>query len=136
MSTLTSDAGKQVQGRASLWKSDALRGALVGLIPLSLLVIMIIIALTLGILIREAFTAAGFFTQQQATLITLIIALALAVVVYVVAIWRTLRRVAVWQKDAAGWRKARAALWTLGITALIVLMPVILALVLPQHPAP
>jgi hypothetical protein len=52
-----------------------------------------------------------------------------------VAIWLTMRHVALWQQEAAE-LQARATLWALVITALIVMLPVVLAVVVPQHPAP
>jgi hypothetical protein len=108
------------------------RGVLLGLIPLALLLALIIAALLLTALTRQLTAASGFFTQQQVSLIVLIAGLGLAAVVYSVALVLTLRRVASWQPGNQG----RAALLVLGITALIVVLPVLLAIVLPQAPAP
>jgi len=136
MSTLSSDESQgQVQTLPSNVGSDALRGALVGLIPLGLLVVLIVIALAVAAFARQLSAAAGFFAQQQAALSVLVAGLALALIVYAVAIVRIMRRVALWQQ-MGGAVRARAALWALGITALIVILPLLLALVLPQHPAP
>jgi hypothetical protein len=109
------------------------RGVLLGLIPLALLLALVIAALLLTALTRQLTAASGFFTQQQVSLIVLIAGLALAAVVYSVALVLTLRRVASWQQPSS---QARAALLVLGITALIVVLPVLLAIVLPQAPAP
>lgn len=108
------------------------RGVLLGLIPLALLLALVIAALLLTALTRQLTAASGFFTQQQVSLIVLIAGLGLAAVVYSVALVLTLRRVASWQPGT----QARAALLALGITALIVVSPVLLAIVLPQTPAP
>ena len=125
----------QAQDRPTLWENDILRGTLRGLVALGLLVVIVVIALALTALMRQLVAGSGFFAQQQAAVITLIVGLLLAIVVYGVAIFFTLRRVATWQQIGAA-AQARAALWALGITAFIVVLPVLLAIVLPQHPAP
>src|SRR6266571_2242883 len=117
------------------YKSSTLRGVLVGLIPLGLLLLIVAISVLLTALARQLVVQSGFFAQQQASLIMLIVGLVVALVVYVVAIVRTLRWVKVWQRGGAG-GQARAALLALGFSALVVLLPVVLAIVLPQHPAP
>ena len=111
------------------------RGLLVGLIPLGLLAAIVGITVPLTALARQLNEGAGFFAQQQAAMIVLIVGLGLSIAVFAVAIWRVLRRVAVWQQSGA-MAKANAALWALSATALLVVLPVVLALVLPQHPAP
>ena len=139
MSTTSSESDEPVsvptRGFTSLWENDTLRGAFRGLVPLGLLVVVVVSALALTALMRQLVAGSGFFTQQQASVITLIVGLGLAIVVYGVAIFFTLRRVAIWQQTGAA-AQARAALWALGFTAFIVLLPVLLAIVLPQHPAP
>ncbi len=120
-----------VAGRmAGVW-----RGLLVGLIPLGLLAAVVGIALLLTALARQMFEGSGFFAQQQAALIVLIVGLLLAIAVFAVAAWRVFRRVAAWQQSGAR-AQASAALWALSVTALLVVLPVVLALLLPQHPAP
>jgi hypothetical protein len=109
------------------------RGVLLGLIPLALLLALVLAALLLTALTRQLTAASGFLTQQQVSLIVLIAGLGLAAVVYSVALVLTVRRVASWQP---GGTQARAALLALGITALIVVSPVLLVIVLPQTPAP
>ena len=116
-------------------KSSIWRGALVGLIPLGLLAGIVVITLLVTALARQLVAGSGFFVQQQTALITLIVGLVLAIVVYAVAIWRVLRHVKSWQKDGII-TQANAALWALTVTALITVMPVVLAIILPQHPAP
>ena len=115
-------------------KGSVLRGILVGLIPLGLLLLVVAMSVFLTALARQLVASAGFFAQQQASIIVLIAGLVVALVVYVVAIVRTLRWVKVWQRGGAG-DQARATLLALGCTALVVLLPVVLAIVLPQHPA-
>lgn len=116
-------------------KSSGWRGVLVGLIPLGLLASIVAITLLVTTLARQLVAGSGFFAQQQTALIALIVGLVLAIVVYTVAIWRVLRRVKSWQRDGIT-TQANAALWALTATALITVLPVLLALILPQHPAP
>ena len=115
-------------------EGSVLRGILVGLIPLGLLLLIVAISVLLTALARQLVASSGFFAQQQAAVIVLIAGLVLALVVYVVAIVRMLRRVKAWQKGGE-LGQARAALIALGVTALVVLLPVVLAIVLPQNPA-
>jgi len=116
-------------------KGSAVRGALFGLIPLGLVAGVVLITVVVTALARELVADAGFFVQQQTTLITLIVGLVLAVAVFALAVWRVMRRVAAWQQSG-GAVQAKAALWVLGVTALVIVVPVLLALLLPQHPFP
>jgi ABC-type nickel/cobalt efflux system permease component RcnA len=111
------------------------RGVLIGLIPLGLLIVLVTVTVLLTTLARLLLASAGFFVQQQAAVIVLIVGLILTIAVFAVAIWRVLRQVAVWQQDGVI-VQANATLWALGVTALVVVVPVLLALLLPQHPAP
>lgn len=122
----------------SLWlphKDSALLGVLVGLIPLGFLLLVGAATVLLTALVRQLVVSSGFFAQQRASLIVLIAGLVVALVVYIIAIVRTMRSVKVWQREGAG-GQARAALLALGFTALVVLLPVVLVIVLPQSPAP
>ena len=123
------------QTQSSSSGNNAWRGLLIGFVPLALLVVIVVIALAVTALIRQFFASSGFFVEQQAVLITLITGLIIALVIFVVSIVLTLRRVAAWQKIGAK-KPSNAALWALGITTLIVFLPVLLAIVLPQSPAP
>ena len=116
-------------------KGSAMRGVLIGLIPLGLLAGVVLIAVVVTALARELTAGGGFYMQQQAALITLIVGLVLAIVVFAIACWRVLRQVATWQKTGVA-VQATAALWALGATALIITLPILLALLLPQYPAP
>lgn len=114
---------------------SAVRGALIGLGPLGLLAGFVALAVVLTALARALVADAGFFAQQQAALSTLIAGLVLAILIFAIAVWRVLRRVAAWQQAGAA-VQASAALWALGTTALVIVIPILLALLLPQHPAP
>lgn len=119
-----------IEPKGSIW-----HGALVGLIPLGLLAGIVAITLLVTALARQLVAGSGFFVQQQTALIALIVGLVLVIVVYAVAIWRVLWHVKIWQRDGTT-TQANAALWALTATALIMVLPVLLALILPQHPAP
>jgi hypothetical protein len=116
-------------------KDGAMHGVLIGLIPLGLLAGLVLIAVVATALARELTAGGGFYVQQQAALINLIVGLVLAIVVFAIACWRVLHRVALGQKAGAV-VQAAATLWTLGFTALVIISPILLALLLPQHPAP
>src|SRR5712692_1982309 len=121
-----------MQSRSPALARGVWRGILIGLIPLELLISMVIITVLLTAFARPLFASAGFFAQQQAEVIVLIVGLILTIAVFAVAIWRVLRRVAVWQQDGVI-VQANATLWALGVTALVVVVPILLALLLPQH---
>lgn len=115
--------------------SEIRTGIFIGLIPLVLLVILLALAFALTAIVRQTSFADGFFVWRQNALITLLVGLGVAVVVYIVALVRIMRRVAMWQRNDMMTRST-TTLWTLSITALLVLLPVILAVVIPQTPAP
>jgi hypothetical protein len=119
----------------SLLTGGAWRGVLISLVPLGLLLGLVAVTLLLTVLSRSLAAGAGFAVQQSAAVITLITGLILAIAVFAVAIRRVLRRVAIWQQGGVI-TQASATLWALGLTGLVVLGPVLLALLLPQHPAP
>ncbi len=120
---------------SSQYKGSSFRGFLIGLIPLFLLLVIVSVTFLLTAIARQLVASSGFFAQQQVALIVLIAGLVVALAVYIIAIVRTMRRLKAWQQRGAS-GQAHAALLALGFTALVVLLPVILAIVLPQSPAP
>ncbi len=116
-------------------KGRVLHGVLIGLIPLGLLAGVVLLAVIATAIARGLTASGGFYVQQEAALITLIVGLVLAIVVFAIACWRVLHRVGLWQKAGAA-VQAAATLWTLGFTALVIISPILLAIVLPQHPFP
>ena len=119
----------------SLLRGSAWRGVLIGLEPLGFLLGMVAVTLLLTVLSRSLAVGAGFAVQQSAALMSLIAGLILTIVVFAVAIRTVLRRVAIWQQGGVI-TQASATLWSLGLTGLVVVGPVLLALLLPQNPAP
>jgi hypothetical protein len=122
-------------GQRQTQSPSALRGALIGLIPLLLLAIIVIVTLLITTLARQWVASSGFFMQQQAALIVLIAGFILTILAFAIATWRVSEQIKDWQRDGLA-MPVRAALWVLGITALVVVLPLVLALVLPQNPAP
>lgn len=116
-------------------EGSALRGVVNGLIPLGLLLLVVAITVLLTALARQLLASSGFFVQQQVSVIVLVAGLVVALGVYIIAIVRTMRNITSWQRSGAA-GQARAALFALGCTALVVLLPVVLAIVLTQNPAP
>lgn len=111
------------------------RGALVGGAPIALLVVIVGAALLISMFARMLTASGGFFAQQQATLIVLVVGCVLAALGYISAIiwaWRWQRR----QYLAGAIASTQGALMSFVLTSLLMLLPVILAAVLPPHPAP
>jgi hypothetical protein len=108
---------------------------MVGLTPLVLAAVVMAVAVALTTLVRLLTRGLGFSAEQPAVIITLSIGLVVATAAYVIASRRALRKVAAWQREGSS-AQATAALWALAFTAVVVLVPVLLAVVLPQHPAP
>lgn len=77
----------------------------------------------------------GFLTWRWITLAIWAAGWVIGAVVYIAATRRALQVARAWQ-SAGNLRQATATHWTLLIAALLLLTPVILALALPQHPAP
>jgi hypothetical protein len=107
---------------------------MIGLLPLGLLAVLLAMMVALAAGVRQLTAAQGFFAQQQTVIIVLVGGLLLAVAVYAGVLVYALRRVAGWQREGAV-HQATGAMWALGITVLLVLLPLVLAALLPQHPA-
>lgn len=111
------------------------RGALVGGVPIALLAVIVGAALLISTFARMLTASGGFFAQQQATLIVLVVGSVLAALGYISALiwaWRWQRR----QYLAGAIASTKGALMSFALTSLLMLLPLILAIVLPPHPAP
>ena len=104
---------------------------ILALILVPLLLLAGIGAGTLGLItLVRAWTAGdAFFVQQLYLLLVVSMGLILAVVIYTITIIRTLRKIRAWHKLNQT-KKAHAATWGLGFTALMVSLPLLLALFL------
>ena len=100
-----------------------------------MLVVISVVALTLAALVRQFIGASAFMLQQQVVLIILVCGLALNPGAITLAVIFVMRCVAAWQHDGYA-ERARVTLWMLGMSAMVILLPVLLAFVFPQHPAP
>jgi hypothetical protein len=103
--------------------------------PLARLILIFALALLLTLLARAATASLDFAVQQAAAVITLAAGLAAAAVIYALSLVGVFRRMADWRADGHT-AQASAALWALAVTALIVVLPIIVAALVPQHPAP
>ncbi len=111
------------------------RGVLAGLMPLIRLVILFAITFALPTVARLALSATGFATQNLVEIIATAVLLLVAAVVYAASLVGAFRRMRAWRESGQG-AQATAALWTLMTTAVIVALPVIVAVLWPQHPSP
>lgn len=111
-----------------------IRGILTGLVPAALLAALGALTVLATTLARAQTTGEAFLAQQPVLLYTFGAGVLVAFVAWIAGCRWALRRARAWERSGA-WRLAAATLWTLGASAIIVLLPVILAVVIPQHPA-
>ena len=97
----------------------------VHLIRLAWLGVTVVAVLVLTILIRNLTSSASFIIQQQINVISVIVGLVLVAIVYTIGIIRMLRKIREWERQGKT-ALATGALWSLGITALIIALPVVL----------
>lgn len=110
-------------------------GLVAGFMPLVRLLVIVALAVLATIGTRLVTPGIGFATQGLILLIVLGVGGLAAWVVYAISCVRALRRVGEWQREGDRARAA-GALWALAIGALLALLPVIIAALVPQHPAP
>lgn len=128
-SIVASDDGGD--GRAG----GSLRGMLEGLVPLALLAVVMALGIALTLGARLATAAQGFDVEQTVAVSVAALTLLLAAILYTIACVRALRSARVWER-AGNQPRAQGVLWGLALCVLLVLVPIVLAAVLPQHPAP
>jgi hypothetical protein len=127
--------GPVASPRRPLSQGDVFQGLRAGSAPLVRLIVVVLLAVLATTLARLTTAGLGFDTQQLVDVLILSVGLAVGWALYAISCVRVLRRVGAWQRAGASSRAA-AALWALGIGALIVVVPLILAALWPQHPAP
>ena len=127
----------QPGGISGVSSEDAggLRGVLEGLVPVGLLAVVLALGIGLTIGARLAIGPQGFDLEQAVVVPVLAVTIVVAAAVYTIACVRALRRVRALE-GAGNQPRARGVLWGLALTAIIVLVPIVVAAVLPQHPAP
>ncbi len=116
--------GPEASARGSLG-----RGFVAGLVPLGPVALIVVVALGLSALARQVTTGQG------AAIVIVVLGLLGAAAAYVVCCVRALRQVSRWQQAGQS-ALASGALWGLVVVALVVLLPLLLAIFIPQHPAP
>lgn len=85
---------------------------------------MVTLTIAATAVVRTVGASQGFFVERDLAVSVLVVGLALTTLFYGLACYRLFRR------------GLPLDMLALRITALVVLIPVILAIVLPQHPAP
>jgi hypothetical protein len=113
---------------------NILRGVGVGLAPAAFLYLGALVAFGVISLLRLASTGLGFLTQLPVLNVVsalCLVALAVGFTLVGVRVFRQARR---WREEGET-ATAIAVLWGLGASALLVLVPVLVAILLPQHPA-
>jgi hypothetical protein len=111
-----------------------LRGVGIGLAPAAFFYVGVLVGFSLVSLLRVATVGLGFLTQLPLLNVTsalCLVALAVGFALVSVRVFRQARR---W-REAGATTAANAVLWGLGASALLVLVPVLVAILLPQHPA-
>lgn len=126
MSLPTVPAQEQID-RGAWWRVVA--GALV---PLAVLVSGVLLTLLLTAIFRQALPSADFFLQQRVALLVILCGLCLTLILFGVALWRILRRLAAYPSA----KQQSLAFCVLGASAVVIALPLVLAVFLPQHPAP
>ncbi len=126
--------GHPVAAQVERKRQDIFTAVCIGLIPLALYVAVAFCAVVLTLFIGRVFVPTNaFLVQRQIDLFGFIGGLVLAFMFYAIAalliIRRTLQRSEVQLY-------IRVILWTLVTTAFFILSPIIVAILLPQHPAP
>jgi hypothetical protein len=106
-----------------------------GLVPLVILAGFSVITLALTLATKQIADGIDFATRDWLVAGTIIIGLIASAVAYIVALVATFRR---WRTQAREGDNAGATgmLWALIVTALVVVVPVVVAALVPQHPAP
>lgn len=109
-------------------RGSARQGAFVGLVPLTLLVIGIAVTILLDAIALSLSGTADFAMRQGLTVAIVVSGLLASAAIYAVACVRVLRQVKQWQRMGEA-REAATTLWALAATALVVLSPVLLAVI-------
>jgi hypothetical protein len=107
--------------RARLWHVVA-----VVLTPLTLLALLVAVTFVGTAFMRSLTASYGFFIQQQDVILVVTIGLILAALSYTLAIIVALRKIDWWHKTNKS-KHAIAATWGLGMTAVIVTLPILLS---------
>jgi hypothetical protein len=97
----------------------------VHLARLAWIALTIIAILLLTILIRHLTASDGFVIEQQINMVAVIVGLVLVAIVYTLGMVRMLRKIRTWEHEGKT-TLATGALGALGITAVIIALPIVL----------
>jgi hypothetical protein len=111
------------------------RGVARGLLPLLTLVLTAGVTAGLTVLAWQLTPGLDFFARRTISMAIVTVGLVAAVILYAAMCIRALRRAARWQ-EGGEIASAIGALAALGLTAVLVTLPLMLAVLVPQHPAP
>lgn len=106
-----------------------------GLRPLGTLVLSLLVWLGVLLAAQYVMTDAGFLTQRLVGTIILVFGLLQGAITFLWLARRVLKQVGAWQETDAT-SAAWGALVALMFSAVVVALPILLGLVLPQSPAP
>jgi uncharacterized membrane protein len=95
--------------------------------PLTLLVVLVVATLVGTAFARSLTASDGFFVQQQDAMLVVSTGLMLAAAAYTIGIIVALRKISHWHKTSKS-REAVGATWGLGMIAVIVSLPLLLAM--------
>jgi hypothetical protein len=121
-------------GASGATAGNILRGIGVGLAPVVFLYLGALVIFGAISLIRVATTDLGFLTQLPILNVTSMLGLVTLAVGFTLVSVRVFRRARRWRQDGEA-TAANPVLWGLVVSALLVFVPVLLAVLLPQHPA-
>jgi hypothetical protein len=125
MDRTTFETGTSISVENKETRSHIRHIVFVHLIRLAWLALTIVAILLLTILIRHLTASDGFVVEQQINMIAVIIGLVLVAIVYTLGIVRMLRKIREWEHEGKT-TLATGALWALGITAVILALPIVL----------
>lgn len=116
--------GPSVEQRRHLMKALKHLWHVLAIVLVPPLLLAVICATTVGLILFVRLQAAGdpFLVRQILLLLVVSTGLILSVIAYTTTVVFGLRKIRVWHEQKLI-RKARAATWGLGITALLVLLP-------------
>ena len=97
----------------------------VHLARLASLAFTIVAILLLTIFTRHLTASDGFIAEQQINIIAVIVGLVLVATIYTLGIMRMLRKIRIWEHEGKT-TLANGALGALGITAIIIALPIVL----------
>jgi hypothetical protein len=125
MDRTTFETGTSISVEKKETRNQIRRIVFVHLLRLAWLALTIVAILFLTILIRHLTASDGFVVEQQINMIAVIVGLVLVAIVYTLGIVRMLRTIREWEHEGKT-TLATGALWSLGSTAVIIALPIVL----------